>query len=152
MRSLRKLCVSDGLWVLGDVHIVLLLEGFIHLHTVQGSRDSAFLRKSFCNFSEFWLSLRARGGAAGGGDPGAHQLPALLPCPTRGNSLCSCLWSSDEAVAAPVQPCTDFLCRTSVHGKSGPCCMCSVSKAMAPVLFHGVASWIPGAVSHKNWF
>uniref|UniRef100_A0A8U7NIT5 Uncharacterized protein n=1 Tax=Corvus moneduloides TaxID=1196302 RepID=A0A8U7NIT5_CORMO len=21
-------------------------------------------------------------------DPGAHQLPALLPCPTRGNSLC----------------------------------------------------------------
>lgn len=145
----------DGLWVLGDVHIVLgcflgsSLRGFHSSPHSSGQRDAAFLGKSIS-----FGCLSEQGEAQQEEVTLEHISSQLCFHVPRGEApfVCSCLWSSDEAVAAPVQPCTDLLCRTTAHGKSGLRCMCSVSKAVAPVIFHGVASCIPGAVSHKNWF
>lgn len=95
LKILEKIhSVLDGLWVLGDdVHIVLgllswVLSYRVSLITQLRTAGTLLSLKNLSVIYQFWLSLRARGGSAGGGGHGAHQLPALLPCPTRGNSLC----------------------------------------------------------------
>lgn len=87
----------------------------------------------------------------------AHQLPALLSCPMWGK-LVLCLQTlvcgAEMRTWQPlIQTCTDLLHEGKLLGASQASVACageSVSKAVAPLTFHGVASHIPGVLSLRK--